>query len=141
MGLGVGIPGGDKSQSSHPSVGEHPEPAQLCPHRLHSWIHPNGEERSVFQRSLSSGLLLGPGEVLEATGCSGSCDAEQGTSTGCSLCFRAIKHSGLLKGQKEPGATSCLSPALGQDTWEVMEGISWGQKDGDLQGGHHAGVS
>lgn len=36
--------------------------------------------------------------------------------------------------QKEPGATSCLSPALGQDTREVTEGTSWGQKDGDLQG-------
>lgn len=48
MGPGVGIPAGDKSQSIHPSVGEHPEPVQLCSHSLHSWIHPNEEECPGF---------------------------------------------------------------------------------------------
>lgn len=50
MGPRVGIPAGDKSQSIHPSVSEHPEPAQLCSHSLHSWIHPNGEACPGFSK-------------------------------------------------------------------------------------------
>lgn len=59
MGPGVGIPEGDKSQSIYPSVGEHPEPAQLCSYSLHSWIHPNEEESPGFSNKSQPGASPG----------------------------------------------------------------------------------
>lgn len=124
-------------RGSIPSVGEHLEPAQLCHHSLHSWIHPErGETCCVFKDVSAlgfSGALGGYWRTLAAVGAAMLSEAPAPSSRAAAAFAPCNKTQQVIEGtsvpQKEPGATSCLSPAPGQDTQEVTgQGSAGGRR-------------
>lgn len=115
-------PGRDQSLE-HPSTRKCPEPAWLYPCNLHGW---KWEEWAMV---LEMSQLWASPRHWQDTGCREELHQHQPLPQeqlllllSCNKRQQVIE--GPSVGQQEPDATSCLSPAPGQDTQEVT-GDSW----------------
>lgn len=128
-------------------MGEHPGRAQLCPHSLHSWIHPErGGTCCVFKNVSAPGFSRALGGYWRALAAVGAAMLSEAPAPSSRAAFASCsKTQPVIEGtsvpQEERGATSCLSPAPGQDTQEATgKGSAGGRRTRTVTSGEDCGI-